>query len=342
MLQVRHFPRVRSMRILEAGIAICTLLTALIWLGAPLIPHVEFLPQKDAFDYPWRLAQPTFWTHFTGWTAYTLHQVAIWGCVWWAKRQHTAYSTRLHPINWIALGINLLFSGLHFIQTYLWYDGLAQDTHILTSQGAVIVLLVLVMIMENPRRGVFFGKKLPLQRQFVDWFKQYHGYLFSFAIIYTFWYHPMEATSGHLAGFFYMFLLLLQSSLFFTTAHVNRLWTFTLEFLVLIHGTLVAVMQGKGMWPMFLFGFAGVLIVTQMHGLGLSRRARWLLFAGFVAAILITYTLLDRWGHIDEIIRIPAIDYVLIVLIYGCYLGGLLLYRLTRNLGQRAGNVGAG
>ena len=36
----------------------------------------------------------------------------------------------------------------------------------------------------------------------------------------------------------------------------------------MIHGTLVAVMQGNGIWPMFLFGFAGIFVITQMHGLG--------------------------------------------------------------------------
>ena len=67
--------------------------------------------------------------------------------------------------------------------------------------------------------------------------------------IYTFWYHPMVNPSAHLIGFLYMFLLLLQGSLFFTRIHINRWWTLLMEFTVLIHGTLVAVMQGNGIWP---------------------------------------------------------------------------------------------
>ena len=47
----------------------------------------------------------------------------------------------------------------------------------------------------------------------------------------------MEATSGHLIGFLYMFLLMLQGSLLFTRAHVNRWWTLVLEVAVLAHGT---------------------------------------------------------------------------------------------------------
>jgi hypothetical protein len=67
-----------------------------------------------------------------------------------------------------------------------------------------------------------------------------------------------------------MFLLLLQGSLFFTRIHTNRWWTVTQEVLVLAHGALVAVMQGNNFWRMF--GFWGMFVITQMHGLGLSRR----------------------------------------------------------------------
>jgi hypothetical protein len=36
-------------------------------------------------------------------------------------------------------------------------------------------------------------------------------------------------------------------------------------------------MQGQGLWPMFAFGFGGVFVITQMHGLGLSRWTRFAL-----------------------------------------------------------------
>ena len=82
----------------------------------------------------------------------------------------------------------------------------------------------------------------------------------------------MEATSGHLIGFLYLFLQLLRGSLFLTRAHVNRWWTLVLvlEVAVLAHGALVAIMQGEGMWPMFAFGFGGIFVITQMHGLSLA------------------------------------------------------------------------
>ena len=149
------------------------------------------------------------------------------------------YSKTLHPINVVALLASLAFIGLHELQTQLFYDGLAQDVSIFSSQGSVVLLLVVVLLMENRRRGMFFTTPMPMKAQVIDFARKYHGYLFSWAAIYTFWYHPMLNTSGHLIGFFYMFLILIQGSLFLTRAHTNRVWTLCLELLVAVLSLLI-------------------------------------------------------------------------------------------------------
>jgi hypothetical protein len=200
----------------------------------------------------------------------------------------------------------------------------------------VALMLMVILILETPRRGLIFGKKVKFQKRFVGIVRQYHGYLFSWAIIYTFWYHPTEGTFGHLAGFFYMFLLLWQSALIFNRAHLNKWWTFTLEFLVLPHGVLVALNQGNNMWPMFGFGFGAMLVLTQMHGLGLSTWAKRLLGVGFLVAAVAAYGLTGRLSEIHEITRIPILDFAVVGLLYLIYLGisgsGKLIKRMRRTL----------
>jgi hypothetical protein len=191
-----------------------------------------------------------------------------------------------------------------------------------SSQASVVILLIWVLLMENPRRGLFFGKKIPISARITRFARKYHGYFFSWAIVYTFWYHPMEATSGHLIGFLYMFLLMLQGSLFFTRVHVNRWWTLTQEVLVLAHGTLVAVMQGNNLWPMFAFGFGGLFILTQMHGVPLSRRVRVLILGLYVAAAGFIYAQ-RGWANLNEIIRIPLIDYLGVLILAGLIGAGI-------------------
>ena len=98
---------------------------------------------------------------------------------------------------------------------------------------------------------------------------------------------------GHLVGFLYMFLLMLQGSLFYTRIHTNRWWMLVQEVSVLFHGTLVALMQGNGIWPMFFFGFGGLFILTQMHGVPLPAWSRWTDLGLYVTGALVTYGIRD-------------------------------------------------
>lgn len=306
----------RAQTALFWAIAFSLVFTALIFVLRPLAQAPELLPDQGAAWYYWKLPDPNFWTRLSAWGGYLLHQGFMWGLIYWAQKAQLKYTDTLKPINWIALIGSASFVLLHWLQTAFWYDGLAQDVSVFTSQGSVIILLVMVLVMENQRRGLFWGKKVNWVTEPGRVFRKYHGYVFAWATIYTFWFHPMESTYGHLLGFFYTFMIMIQGSLIFTRAHTNRYWTFALEFFVLIHGTLVAVMQGAGAWPMFFFGFAGIFIVTQMHGLGLKQWQRWLFLLAYCGAIIWVYS--DRgWGQVNEVIRIPFIDYLLVFLFAG-------------------------
>lgn len=315
-------PRRVDLMVMWGGIIFSLVFTALIWWAGPRLDSVTLLPDQGAAWYYWKLPEPTFWTRATAWGLYLAHQFTIWGLIFYAQRNKLRYTTRLHPVNIAALAANAVFILLHFFQTHIWYDGLAQDVSIFSSQGSVIVLLVWVLLMENNRRGLFFGKKLPVKQAIIYFARKYHGYFFAWAIVYTFWYHPMVSTSGHLIGFLYMFLLMLQGSLFFTRIHINRWWTLLMEFTVLVHGTLVAVMQGNGIWPMFLFGFAGIFVITQMHGLGLKNWVKWLILAAYIGAVALVYSQ-RGWDKLNEIIRIPIIDYLAVVVLALIFGAGL-------------------
>jgi len=173
----------------------------------------------------------------------------------------------------------------------------------------------------------------------MDFARKYHGYLFAWAVVYTFWFHPMVNPFGHLVGFFYMFLLMLQGSLFLTRIHVNKAWTVFQEVTVLFHGTLVAVSQGNGIWPMFAFGFGGMFVISQMHGLGWSRLTRWLVGLGYIAAVLTIYSS-RGWGQLNEIIRIPLIEYLVAFAIAGLIAIGIWIADRRNTVASNPSSVG--
>lgn len=329
-----------SSKALWGGVIFSFLFTGLIWLLRGAIPSIDFLPDQGASWYYWKLPEPTFWSRATAWGGYMFHQVAIWGLIYFGQKNKTKYTNGLHRLNIVALAVNAVFIVLHLLQTIFFYDGLAQDVSIWSSQGSVVLMLVMILLMENQRRGLFFGKKVGFLKETARVARKYHGYIFAWGVIYTFWYHPMEATMGHLLGFIYTFFLMVQGSLMFTRAHLNKWWTLVLEVSVLVHGTLVAL-QTNTMWPMFFFGFAGIFVVTQMYGLGLNKYWRWGFIAAYIAGVLVVYS--GRgWASVNEIVRIPVIEYLLVfVLALIIWLIMRLGALFTGRFGRRVSSRGA-
>ncbi|MDP0560754.1 MAG: hypothetical protein MUR28_06405, partial [Candidatus Thioglobus sp.] len=65
-------------------------------------------------------------------------------------------------------------------------------------------------------------------------------------------------------------------------------------------------------------------------GLGLSKLIRWLLAASFIIALLFVYS--ERgWSQLNEIFRIPVIDYLLVFVLAGLV---LLIKRLSKKPGN--------
>ncbi len=298
------------------GVGFSLAFTGAIHFAKPLLPEIAFAADTGASHYYWKLPEADAITRLSAWGSYLIHQCLIWFLIWKAQRGKLAYTDGLHRVNVVAFGVNAVFVVWHLFQTAIWYDGLAQDVSIWSSQWSVIIMLVLILHMENQRRGVFFGKKIQLLTETGTFVRKYHGYVFSWAIVYTFWFHPMENTSGHLLGFFYTFMLMVQGSLFFTRAHRNHYWTFALEVLVLFHGTLVAINQGKGMWPMFFFGFAGLFIITQMHGIGLRLWQRWAFLLAYVGGALWVYGR-GNLAMIHQVTWIPITEYAAMFILAG-------------------------
>ena len=322
---------IQSRNLIFGGTLIAVAFTVVIAATSANLAHFQIVGPTVAFAYPWRLAEPTVFSHLAAWSGYLLHNLVAWVIIYLARREKPKYQSGMQWFNWAMLAANVFFVTLHIIQSQIWYDGLAQDVPEITALGSVALMLMVILILETPRRGLLFGKKLKFRQQFMRIVREYHGYLFSWAIIYTFWYHPTVGTFGHLAGFFYMFLLFAQSSLLFNRAHLNKYWTFFLEFFVLVHGVAVAVFQGQAMWPMFAFGFGAMVVLTQMYGLGLDTWTKRGLAIGYVVTAVLTYTVMGRLPSIHEIIRIPLLDYMVVFLLYGIYLGIVGLGKLFKS-----------
>ena len=313
-----HLTRLTGAQIVNWSLIFSLLICAAIIAMGGVLSQFELIPlPDDPLVYEWQLAEQTAWGQLTAWLFFALHQLLVWGTIYYAQSRYSKrdYGTTLRP-------------------TMFFYDAIAQDLPSWTAQFAVALMLIVILGMENQRRGLFFGKKVGFRKAFTNGLRKYHGYFFSFAVIYTFWFHPMAPTWGHLIGFVHVILVMAQGSLMFLRVHLNKRWMFLLEILVLPHAFQVALNQGSDIWPMFFFGFAAIFLVTQMHGLGLKPWVRQLFYGSFLLLALYVYLVLREPYQVNEVLRIPLIEYLVLFVMYWIYLAGAWLASRIGRLGH--------
>eukprot|EP00057_Strongylocentrotus_purpuratus_P005495 XP_003731096.1 PREDICTED: uncharacterized protein LOC100888274 [Strongylocentrotus purpuratus] len=294
--------------------------------------------------YYWKLkpVEVSALTRIVPWLCYTLHQLFVWSCIYYAQKKKTVYadpnvprySSKLNNFNLVALIGNMVFHLIHLGQTHWTYDSLAQDVSGPSNIGSAIIMLIFILMLEYRNRGMAFGwpsqddkgkisNKIRLPWGPQAMIRKYHGYVFAWGAVFTFWHHPMENTIGHVMGFTHTWMFLLQGSLMFTQVHLNRYWRLLLEAWVIIHGTVVAWQTGNflpTLFPMFMFGFLWLLVMTQLFGLPFWQHIpKWCRFVPFTVYLIIGiciygFVLPDGdgryWVRLNELVRIPAIEYV--------------------------------
>jgi hypothetical protein len=109
------------------------------------------------------------------WVPFSLHWIAMWYLISKGQSARPQYVFGLHKFNLQAIAVNAFFILLHIVQTKVWYDGLAQDTHEATSLGSVVIMLWAILLMENNRRGLVFGHKFNFMTAAGDVVPRNHG-----------------------------------------------------------------------------------------------------------------------------------------------------------------------
>jgi hypothetical protein len=309
------------------GFVFTVMFTIVIWVvGRALDPVLGGLnPDTGAADYFWKLNDREFLTMFIVWMFYLAHQFSLWGAIYWAQKNlnhlRGSPTTGLTRYNFVAIIINLAFILLHLIQTHIWFDGLAQDVPIWTSQGSVIVMLSIILVIENPRRGFFLGKKVgkPMTARVSGVLRRYHPYVIGWAIVYTFWFHPMAYDPQLISGFFYMFLLFTQISLAYTVVHVNKGWIVLLESFVGIHAFIVATTTASqaaiGIWVMFSTGFAFMFAFTYIFIFDVRREVKWGVIAAYIGSLIWIYLPTQFGGYGRDLSYLMRLEFLWIPII---------------------------
>ncbi len=337
-------------------ILFAALFTAVIWLAGPFVQpwYDTLLPDQGAEWYYWKLPARNDLAMLLVWGLYLSHQFLIWGAIFWASRNLTEYKTSpsksLTKFNYFVIIVTIAFMAIHLLKTILVFDGLAQDVPIWTSQGSVIIMLVLVLVIENPSRGIFLGKRAgkPFTAQVSGFVRRNHQYIIAWALVYTFWFHPAVNDPQLLTGFFYMFLLFTQVALAYTPVHIDKRWVVTLESWVAIHAIFVAYFNtafpaigSSDMWPMFFSGFAFMFVFTYMYALDIKKQYRWLITVLYFGFLVWLYLPTEFGGYGRDLSRLMMIEFlwIPIALYAGAAIAATLAYVFLKGTKKKESSV---
>ncbi len=133
------FSRLDAKQAVNGSIIFSVLLCIAIVAMGGALTQFELIPfPDDPLVYEWQLAEQTAGGQLTAWLGFAVHQLLIWGTIYCAQRHYGKrdYSNTLRPVNLLALGINLIFVILHYLQTRFFYDAIAQGLPSWTAQFA--------------------------------------------------------------------------------------------------------------------------------------------------------------------------------------------------------------
>ncbi|KAI8334989.1 hypothetical protein BC941DRAFT_453983 [Chlamydoabsidia padenii] len=294
------------------------------------------------FAYAWRRSDPSSLSRASAWLGYVIHQLGQWYIITRVLQQQPpplTYATTWRWWNWAMVYLNISMAFYKLIQAHLFYDGLAVDISEAITQGSVIMILVVALILAIPRRGIIFGypqEPIGSVAYNVVWnfIKKYHAYMISFGTVMNFHYHPCEGTLAHHHGFIYQCLLLWQSSNFLHTSHRNKYWVLFLELWVLVHGSFTAYFQPGPGWQIFLYGFLVVFVTNQIYDTGLLNRhasftTGWrpfMVYLSFILLVLFGFGKDDH--HYYRILFIPVAEFLAVLYCLG--IGGVGYYWIQR------------
>ncbi len=304
---------------LAAAVLVSLLFTLLIAWLSPLLGRFVIGPDQGPSWYYWQLASPTLLSRLSAWIPYVLHQLTVWILGFLIVRRIKAGKSPFPGLTLAALGLNAFFIGIHILQSHLFFDGIAQDVPVWSSQFSVIVMLVIILYQMAPRRGLFLGIGKFNDAAGQKWTRSWHGIYISWALVYTFWFHPTVGDFGLLTGFFYMFLLLTQASFAGTPVHLKAGWIALLELGVAFHGPAIAIQKmisgnegdnvfEPGMWIMFTSGFLFMFVFTGQYSWKMPRWGRAIVFAGYGALIAVLYSWWG-WNRLYTVAFIPVALY---------------------------------
>lgn len=254
-----------------------------------------------------------------GAVALVSHQTTIWWIFYRFAVTRQRMKNRLQFMHQVALGVTFGFTFLYIGVNVLWGMGLYEKTDDWQTLLIVLLMVVYILYQENNTHNLIslnLHKKVNQSKKAMN---QYIGFALNWLMINILWNSIGLSKGLPVFAFIYVFLILVQNSLNYTTLGQSRYWNFTYEVVLLIHLYCVAI---QNEW-MALFAVTVVLSIVlflrQWRWLNYKRRSKiigvcMIVFANSILVFMMRDGLFFQ-ESLSYLIPFPFILYLIILAI---------------------------
>jgi hypothetical protein len=190
------------------------------------------------------------------------HQVATWWIFYRFAITRQRMKNRLQFMHQVALGVTFGFSFIYLVANVFLGTHLHEETKGWHTLVLLVLIGIYILYQENNTHNLFsfnLHKKVNQTKKAVN---QYIGFGLNWLLINILW-NALGIGGGlPVFAFIYVFLMLVQNSLNYTTLGQSKYWNFTYEAIVLIHLYSVG-MQNGWVWMIVISGFLGLALFLR-------------------------------------------------------------------------------
>lgn len=160
------------------------------------------------------------------------------GFMWWILYQFAItkkrMSNKLHLLNKVALGGSVGFMSVYLILIPFIHRSISESLNPISTIIIIILMVSIIIYQENNTNNFFTWNLHKRTNQTKKEFNQSIGFVMAWMVINLIWLSIAFYIPLTIFTFMYLFLLVLQSSLTYTTYGQSKYWNFAYEAVLLI------------------------------------------------------------------------------------------------------------
>lgn len=222
---------------------------------------------------------------------FLMHQAFMWWILYQFAITNKRMSNKLHFLNKVALGGSAGFLFLYLVIAPLSQVPIKETISPISSVLVILIMAIVIVYQENNTNNFFVLNLHKKVNQTKKELNQMISFLMAWITINLLWLSLAFHLSLNIFTFMYLLLLVLQSSLTYTTYGQSKYWNFTYETVVLLQLFVLGLYYRQWIVLVAATLLGGAFLVRQWYDLEYKKSSK---IIGVIVYLIVTVLMIVR------------------------------------------------